>query len=317
MATQVNPKQLERTVRELKARAIAHRDYIQGHETRTRVLLIDPLLRALGWDPENPDEVRLEYKLTAGQPDYALMKGGRPVAVIEAKKLGTRLSQRSPGQVIKYTADHGFSDGQMVAFTNGALWVFFRASNDWDPQTVDLEADQDFENAFDLVGFLAASAFDDPDPGPKPVRVRPDPPKPIHWIPLPDADPTRKPARMNFEDGSERVVSSWGMVYAETARHVVDKGLVSPNDYPVVLARKKGAKMCAMNTSPIHPHGVEFWVRIKVREGVWLENGLGSNHARRKQYSILMLERFGVDPTTVRIEYDTEIIASAKSPPRP
>ena len=328
MATQVNPKQLERTVRELKARAIAHRDYIQGHETRTRVLLIDPLLRALGWDPENPDEVQLEYRLMAGQPDYALMKDGKPVAVIEAKKLGSSLDQRSPGQVIKYTAGQNFSHGQMVAFTNGVLWVFFRASNSWDPQSVDLAAEETFETAYNLVDCVSESAFDVPItiPGPGPFKPDPsktgrptivDPPPPTNWIPLPDADPNRKPARISFEGGPMVAVTSWGKVYLESARYVVDRDLVRPNDYPVVLARRETVKKCAMHTTPIHPHGVRFYNRVVVRDGIWLDNGLGSNSSR-KEYSIRMLKRFGIDPNTVHVEYaQPPADESLKSPPRP
>ena len=316
MKKQVDPKQLEKTVRELKERAGAYRDYIEGHETRTRVLLIDPLLRALGWDPEAPEEVQLEYKLTAGQPDYALLKGGKPVAVIEAKKLGTRLNQRSPGQVIKYTTGHNFTHGRMVAFTNGSLWVFFRASNGWDPQSVDLAADQTFETAYNLVDCLSAHGFNDPNPLTEPRPVTSDPPKPEGLVPLPNADLDRNPAQIWFEDGSNRPVSSWGKVYAETSRYVVESGLVKPNDYPVFLARRKTTKMCAMNTSPVHPHGKEFWTPVKLREGIWLENGLGSDR-RRWQYSIRTLEKFGVAPRTVFIEYEPPPTESAKPPPLP
>lgn len=302
MKKQVDPKQLEKTVRDLKERAAAYRDYIEGHETRTRVLLIDPLLRALGWDPEAPEDVQLEYKLTAGQPDYALLKGGNPVAVIEAKKLGTRLNQRSPGQVIKYTTGRNFTHGRMVAFTNGLLWVFFRASNSWDPQSVDLAADQTFETAYNLVAYLSANGFDDPKPRPEPRPVTLDPPNPEGLVPLPNADCGGNPARLWFEDGSNCPVSSWGKVYAEVSRYVVDRGLVKAHDYPVVLSRRNPPKKCAMNITPVHPHGVEFYSRVKVREGIWLDNGLGSNNARR-DYSVRMLEKFGVDPMTVHIEY--------------
>ena len=102
MKKQVDPKQLDKTVRELRERAAAHRDYIKGHETRTRVLLIDPLLRELGWAPENPDEVQLEFKAAKRTPDYALMVEGTAVAVIEAKRLGTNLGSGVQVQVIQY-----------------------------------------------------------------------------------------------------------------------------------------------------------------------------------------------------------------------
>lgn len=299
MKKQVDPKQLEKTVRELKKRAAAHRDYIEGHETRTRVLLIDPLLRALGWDPEAPEEVQLEYKGTAGQPDYALLKGSNPIAVIEAKKLGTRLHQRSPGQVIKYTTGQNFTHGRMVAFTNGLLWVFFRESNSWDPQSVNLAADQTFETAYNLVDCLSAHELIGPGKDPDDV---PDPVDPMNWVPLPRVDLKRKPARVKYSDVSEYAVSSWPKVYLETCRHVVDESLVKPDDYPVVVARAKQLKKCAMNTSPVHPHGKDFVRPVEIRNGVWMETNVGLNETCW-QYSIRILEKFGVDPMTVHIEY--------------
>lgn len=314
MKKQVDPKSLEKTVRELRRRAQAHSDYIKGHETRTRVLLIDPLLRALGWDPENPDEVQLEYKLTAGLPDYALMKDDRPIAVIEAKKLGTRLNKHNPGQVIKYTTDTDFIRRQLVVFTNGSEWVFFRASNKWNPESVDLASGEPFKAAYDLVNCLSASKFDDRPDGTfdrsrlKTVFEVRDPAEP-----LPAADYKRKPARLKFEDGSERTVTSWSGLWEEMCKYVLDRGLVKPDDYPVVLAQTKQVKKCVMNTSPVHPHGRKFGDPKEIREGIWLEKELNSNMALLR-YAVRLLERFGVDPMTVQIEYAPTTIESANPP---
>lgn len=33
------------------------------NEAQTRVSLIDPLLRALGWSPDDPDQVRVEVRV--------------------------------------------------------------------------------------------------------------------------------------------------------------------------------------------------------------------------------------------------------------
>ena len=310
MKKQVNPKLLRKPVRELQRRIEEHREYIEGHETRTRVILIDPLLRELGWDPENPHDVHLEFKAAKGSPDYALMDEGTPVAVIEAKRLGISLGSSVQSQVIQYTRDSACSDISLVAFTNGDDWIICRESGGWKPERMKISADEVFETAYDLADCLSASGFidsgTDPDVDP-PIQQRRDP--------LPTADPKLKPARVIFGDDVTRAVSSWGKVYAETSRFVVDRRLVEPGDYPVFLARRKTTKMCAMNTSPVHPHGKEFWTPVKLREGIWLENGLGSDK-RRWQYSIRMLERFGVDPMTVLVEYAHPTSESAKSPPR-
>ena len=317
MKTQVDPKQLETTVRELKERAAAHRDYIKGHETRTRSLLIDPLLRGLGWDTEDPDAVQLEYKLAAGFADYALMNGDTLAAVIEAKRLGTGLGGSVHLQVIQYIQDPACSQIDLVAFTNGDDWVFCRRSDNWKALRVKISGDQPFATAYDLVDCLSARRFQPPPPSKHTVLKE----SVVFQVtsqatPLPDADWKKKPARVRFEDGSEQEVNSWPTLYLEVSRHVVDKGLVKPDDYPVVLARSKQIKKCAMNTSPVHPHGRRFGSAREVREGIWLEVELPGSKARR-DYSVSMLERFGLNPASVQIEYAPVTIASGDSPPRP
>lgn len=50
-------EELEATIERLRSRMTQHEEHVGGHETRTRVILIDPLLRSLGWDPEDPEIV--------------------------------------------------------------------------------------------------------------------------------------------------------------------------------------------------------------------------------------------------------------------
>ena len=55
--------------------------------------MIDPVLRALGWNLENPEQVIPEYSTEVGRPDYFLFyeekqNYTKPFIGIEAKKLG-------------------------------------------------------------------------------------------------------------------------------------------------------------------------------------------------------------------------------------
>jgi len=59
-----------------------HAEALRKSERLTRYALIDPLLRGLGWDTGNPDEVRLEYSAGRGRVDYALMSSGEPVIMM-------------------------------------------------------------------------------------------------------------------------------------------------------------------------------------------------------------------------------------------
>ncbi len=58
------------------------------NEASVRIRFINPLLRALGWDIEGPDEVSVEDHLLSGFSDYALTLKGerRPKLFVEAKK---------------------------------------------------------------------------------------------------------------------------------------------------------------------------------------------------------------------------------------
>ncbi len=49
------------------------RDILQDSEGQTRVILIDPILNALGWQTNNPNSVRHEYEMGNGKADYALI----------------------------------------------------------------------------------------------------------------------------------------------------------------------------------------------------------------------------------------------------
>ena len=84
-------------IRQLRSRAQSHHEYLSKgeRETRTKYALIDPILRSLGWDTEDPDQVKLEYEVDPSHEDgrrvdYALFRDGdtsKPYILIEAKGL--------------------------------------------------------------------------------------------------------------------------------------------------------------------------------------------------------------------------------------
>ena len=88
---------LYQTIEKLRERMETHQDKLKQSEALTRNALVDPLLRALGWDTEDPALAMPEYRLGSGFADYAVYStlSGKPAIVIEAKKLGTPLVQRS------------------------------------------------------------------------------------------------------------------------------------------------------------------------------------------------------------------------------
>jgi predicted type IV restriction endonuclease len=62
---------------------------IDGTEADARALIIDPLLRHLGWDANDiKREPYAGWTDARGFIDYLLMQGGKPLMVLEAKKTG-------------------------------------------------------------------------------------------------------------------------------------------------------------------------------------------------------------------------------------
>jgi len=94
---------------------------LQRSEALTRYALIDPILRALGWDTEDLEQVRPEFPVETGKPDYALIWKGKPLIMIEAKRLGTNLREaRIKG--INYTNAKGVP---FFICTDGNLWEIY------------------------------------------------------------------------------------------------------------------------------------------------------------------------------------------------
>ena len=127
-------------------RAIQHaRDVIEEwdevgltgwRETQTRYAIIDPIIRALGWDTEDPKECYPEYDLSEGKtrPDYALFGDWNavdivaeriaPVIILEAKALRTTLDPFLDKLDEYARAEPKMTEG-LAVLTDGAVWRIY------------------------------------------------------------------------------------------------------------------------------------------------------------------------------------------------
>ena len=112
-------------VQTLRQRIKEHRSALSGNEMLTRYALIDPLLSELGWETTDPATVIPEDTsgLGRGRPDYVLQHSGKPVMVIEAKKLGSGL-QDGARQAISYAMDAN-RQARYFALTDGQNWKIY------------------------------------------------------------------------------------------------------------------------------------------------------------------------------------------------
>ena len=123
---------LEKLITKLKRKLTEYKDIYSQNEAAVREQIVAPLLRALGWDPENPKLVIPEYTITTIEKgkekkiklDYALMRRGSLFAAVEVKALG-KVTEEVLGRAFKVAQTKGV---QYIIVTDGDLWRLYNAS---------------------------------------------------------------------------------------------------------------------------------------------------------------------------------------------
>ncbi|MEQ8849810.1 hypothetical protein [Botrimarina sp.] len=110
--------ELDSEIQKVKERILKYR--AKGiNEQDTKAALIQPILRALGWDVEDLEDVQREYKRRRQDKpvDYALLLLRSPCLFVEAKALGHNLDDRKwANQIMGYAGVAGVG---WVALTDG------------------------------------------------------------------------------------------------------------------------------------------------------------------------------------------------------
>lgn len=120
------------------------RSLYEQNEMAVRDQIVNPILKNLGWNPENPEEVQPNVSIEEGAPDYSLFKNGRKILFIEAKKLGVDIEQR---EVIRQLAKYSFSEGTKYGvLTNGSVWMLIRSFEEGTTLTERIVWKTDLEN---------------------------------------------------------------------------------------------------------------------------------------------------------------------------
>lgn len=112
--------QIEESIKEARRILDAHHDYLEGNETRTRALVIDGVLTALGWDIKDPARVWLEERSNGNKMDYVLRSSSEGfLAVVEAKPVGSGVKDADRRQASGYAAEIG---APYTVLTYGSRW---------------------------------------------------------------------------------------------------------------------------------------------------------------------------------------------------
>ncbi len=117
---------LEDTIKEILLKIHTHRELYVRNEEAVKQHLIGHIFRTLGWEWDNPFEVRPEEKTEDGRADYALILDGKVFAYVEAKNLGINIvkNEKPLRQLGRYCFNTGVKYGIL---TNGAIWVVLKA----------------------------------------------------------------------------------------------------------------------------------------------------------------------------------------------
>ncbi|MDE5859017.1 MAG: type I restriction enzyme HsdR N-terminal domain-containing protein [Oscillospiraceae bacterium] len=112
-------------IRQFSKRVDSLKDNLTTEEA-TKTSLIMPFFALLGYDVFNPDEFVPEYTADVGikkgeKVDYAILNGGEPVILIEAKWVKEEL-QKHDSQLFRY---FGTSKAKFAILTNGITYRFY------------------------------------------------------------------------------------------------------------------------------------------------------------------------------------------------
>jgi hypothetical protein len=260
-------------------------------EALTRYVLIDPILRSLGWDTENPELIRPEYSPGQGKADYVLFENNQPLAFIEAKSLGQSL-QQGIIQSINYTIQSGT---KYFIITDGLKWEIYETHK---PVPLPQKRTADFDIAKGdvkeaVLHLLALWKFGSLNPSPLVVQNIP-PVLPsnasigtaISSIPSHGSSgaamPTQStialasfavklgeqpPKKLVDPNGVEHSVKAWRDILLLVVDWLLQQGLLTTNDCPVQLPN---ASRYLISTTPKHKSGDDFSARGQV-QSVYVE----------------------------------------------
>ena len=106
-------------------------EHIDSEET-SKIALITPFLRLMGYDTTNPAEVKAEYTADVGtkqgeKVDFAILQDGEPTIFIECKSASNELTTDNISQLYRYFS---ITDIQIGILTNGVEYKFFTTGED-------------------------------------------------------------------------------------------------------------------------------------------------------------------------------------------
>lgn len=315
---------------DLKDKIANHGDYIGGNETVTRVLLVDPVLKMLGWDVTNPDLVVMEFAAASQKKeraDYLLKSHDSSHAIVEAKKYDQ--SFRPDNHKTQADGYANYAGVEFFIITDGARWALYKRDvrtrlEDLKPVIeFDIEQDDPVKCALNALGMWRSNLISDGGPTEASQPLFGSTPniashlttnqsgqeerqsqlrvssaghsdlKKDGWIPLTKADPRPKglkPKSVRFEDGMETKLSFNKDLLFKVANW---------------LANKKTTREEWLKLKDHHVHTSASDARVPrgLDNGLWIDFATISNWDHILNKSKKFLDYFGYDASKVYVKF--------------
>jgi hypothetical protein len=249
-----------------------HIQVLSDGETQTRASLIDPMLRTLGWNVEDPSRVRLEFM----KIDYVLLyDDGTPAAGLEAKKLHEKLDIHYNQLKVEAALLFRKYRTEYFILTNGNIWQLYRGITS---RSDDVSAKRVFEvvvhptpSVSTGTCAVALAQLWRPDYSVVPpvpaqdVRFWPNKSVPVTegWIRMSIWTVSGKPnAILRFPNGYEEAIVNWNQLVPcigdwLSRRQSIDLFLPVPSE---------DKKRYILSETAIHPSGRKFSRSARIRD---------------------------------------------------
>jgi len=287
-------QELLETVKQVRERIEKHGDKLRQNEMLTRYTLIDPILRALDWNTEDPEQVVPEFSTEVGRPDYVLRCGGQLIGV-EAKKLGATDSdfENARKKALPLYQEKGI---RFYVITDGDRWVIWDISKPKDEMPhpiIDVRlSDKNCGNVARKLLALWRPAVPEVEVAPEPIMGKlvlvEEETKGISLIELQryNVIGQKLSGRLRFPDKStSRKISKWYELLVEVARWAL----------PNLQKQKKlplGTLICKDSNSMRTPK--------KLEDGWFVKTHFNAEACIRN--AIRILKEIDIEPSTVLIE---------------
>ena len=262
------------TLKIVQERIEKHKENLKRNETLTRYALIDPLLRALDWQLDDPSivvpEEKINNKLTA---DYSF---GDKIMILEAKSLSTILENYV--EKLKLYMSNSNHMSVYGVLTNGSQWKTYHLVGQKLTHLNEFNVTDSLETIIPKIVLLhrqviisasenectrCDSVFDNK----KDLSVHI---SKVHATVIEETNNITRLLGYEYVPGSEPPkeliiydenikITKWTHILKEVSRYLIKNKHITTSDCPFP---KSGN--CIINTKPIHESGIKFRAKEKV-----------------------------------------------------